>query len=139
MTDQVTGAYGNVQIHVTRGTGSGGQYVLVYDLDEGDPDNKHCVYICGVSRSDSTKLSCVNSWGTCEYENPKYPQNISKISPKYPQNIAKISPKYPQNILKISPKYPQNILKISPKYPQHIPKISLKYPQNIPKISQKYL
>jgi len=69
MTDQVTGAYGNVQIHVTRGTGSDGQYVLVYDLEEGDPDSKHCVYIRSVSKSDPTKLSCVNSWGTCEEEN----------------------------------------------------------------------
>jgi len=71
MTDQVTGAYGNVQIHVTRGMGRGGQYVLVYDLVEGDPENKHCVYIRDVSRSDPTKLSCVNSWGTCEEENPE--------------------------------------------------------------------
>lgn len=72
MTDQVTGAYGNVQIRVTRGTGRGGQYVLVYDLEEGDPDtDKHCVYIRGVSRSNPNTFSCVNSWGTGEDENPE--------------------------------------------------------------------
>ena len=71
MTDQITGAYGNVQIHVTRGTGSGGQFVLVFDWEEGKPDTKHCVYIRGVSRSDPKTLSCVNSWGRGEDENPE--------------------------------------------------------------------
>ena len=72
MTDEVTGAYGNVQIHVTRGVGRGGQYVLVYDLEEGDPDtDKHCVYIQGISRSDPKTFKCVNSWGTGEDENPE--------------------------------------------------------------------
>ena len=71
MTDQVTGAYGNVQIHVSRGTRRGGHYVLVYDTEEGDPDTKHCVYIRGVSRSDSETFSCVNSWGTGKDENPE--------------------------------------------------------------------
>jgi len=72
MTDQITGAYGNVQIHVTRGKGKGGQYVLVYDLVEGAPEtDKHCVYIRGVSSSDRQTLSCVNSWGSGEDENPE--------------------------------------------------------------------
>ena len=62
MTDQITAAYGNVQIHVRKGRGRGGQYLLVYDLEEGNPDtDKYCVYIRGLSRIDTKTFSCVNS------------------------------------------------------------------------------
>ena len=84
MTDQITGAYGDVQIHVTcvpRGqkgkcvtwgkSEKGCQYVLVYDREEGDPETKHCVYIRGLSKSDPPMLSCLNSWGRGNHENPE--------------------------------------------------------------------
>jgi len=84
MTDQITGAYGDVQIHVTRlprgkkGKGvtwgkseTGCQYVLVYDREEGDPETKHCVYIQELSKSDPPMLSCLNSWGRDNQENPE--------------------------------------------------------------------
>ena len=72
MTDQNTGAYGTVQIDVTKmrkkGRKSGGRFVLVYDRTEGDPETKHCVYIQS-SCSDTRMLSCINSWGPGEDEN----------------------------------------------------------------------
>ena len=84
MTDQITGAYGDVQIHanrVPRGmkgknvtwgkSEKGCQYVLVYDREEGDPETKHCVYIRGLSKSDPPMLSCLNSWGRGNDENPE--------------------------------------------------------------------
>ena len=81
MTDQITGAYGDVQIHVTRvprgmkeegvtwgKSEKGCQYVLVYDREIGDPETKHCVFI-QLKKSSLPMLSCLNSWGRGDHEN----------------------------------------------------------------------
>lgn len=81
MTDQITGAYGDVQIHVTRvprgmkeegltwgKSEKGCQYVLVYDREIGDPETKHCVFI-QLEKSSPPMLSCLNSWGKGDHEN----------------------------------------------------------------------
>jgi len=75
MTDLETGGYGKVKVSVTKvrkGERKGGQFVLVYDRIEGDPETKHCVYIQGVC-SDKRTLSCINSWGPGQDETLSIP------------------------------------------------------------------
>ena len=64
MTDKKTGAYGTIQIQVTRATRNlrrGAEHVLVYDQTEGDPGTKHCVYM---ERVTEKGFLCLNSHGS---------------------------------------------------------------------------